>query len=118
MNQNVPLWVSLLGSLGLGGVTVGLFAYLSTKRTTSGRIDTTEAAKLWDESNLMRKELRDEVVAMREKVGNQDGKLELLAQQNESLRVKNEDCLQREARLITRLDDLERSVERRRTSSD
>jgi predicted RNase H-like nuclease (RuvC/YqgF family) len=115
----VGQWIiPLLGSLGLGGIVVGLFAYLSTRRTTSGRIDTTEAAKLWDESNLMRQELRNEVVASRELIAALGGKVDLLTQQNAELREQNAECRQSEALLRHRIEDLERSVERRRTRSD
>jgi hypothetical protein len=39
--------------------------YLSARRQRSGRISTTEAATLWAESDRMRHELRDEVIALR-----------------------------------------------------
>lgn len=39
--------------------------YFIARRTTSGSIDTSDAATLWAESQAMRKELRDEVVSLR-----------------------------------------------------
>lgn len=39
------------------------------KRTTSGEIDTSDAAQLWTESQDMRRGLRDEVVVLKAKVG-------------------------------------------------
>lgn len=43
-------------------------AYVIAKRTTSGNIDTSDAATLWAESQAIRKELRDEIVALRDEV--------------------------------------------------
>lgn len=55
----------------LGAIAVVLVASISgwvtlrvSHRTKSGKIDTTEAAKLWDEGTLMRGELRDKVVSL------------------------------------------------------
>jgi len=39
--------------------------WLVARRTTSGRIDTTEAATLWDEGTQMRLELRNEVLSLK-----------------------------------------------------
>lgn len=39
--------------------------FLIARRTTSGRIGTSDAASLWAESQAMRRELREEVIALR-----------------------------------------------------
>lgn len=59
----------ILAGLSLIGVVVGpIITWKIAKRNTSGSIDTSEAATLWAESNEMRKELRDEVVSLREEL--------------------------------------------------
>lgn len=108
----------LIGVLGLlGAVVTGGFGYLIARRNTSGRVNTTDAAKLWDESNAMRQELRDEVVALRGKVDNFEGQVAVLNTLNAELRGKHEECQRNEALLRDRLDRLEGAVERRRRST-
>jgi hypothetical protein len=55
-----------------GTVLVGIAsagaAYFAARRTTRGTVNTSEAADLWAESNAMRRELREEVVALRAQV--------------------------------------------------
>lgn len=52
----------------LGPIIAAVGAYAVAKRTTSGDIDTSDAATLWAESQAIRKELRDEVNSLREEV--------------------------------------------------
>lgn len=57
----------LYGAVGLVLVALvsGFFTWRIAKQTKSGKIDTTEAAKLWDEGTEMRRELKEEVVSLR-----------------------------------------------------
>lgn len=57
------VYISLLGVIVASGGT-----YLIARRKASGRVDTTEAAVLWKQSQAMRKELRDEVVDLKEQL--------------------------------------------------
>lgn len=53
--------------LTLAGLCVtGLVTYLVARRTKSGKIDTSEAGKLWEESTLMRAELRQQVASLQQ----------------------------------------------------
>lgn len=49
----------------LAPIITAVGAYMVAKRTTSGKIDTSDAAILWVSAETIRKELRDEVVALR-----------------------------------------------------
>lgn len=49
----------------LAAAVTGFVAWTVAKRTTSGSIDTSEAATLWDEGTIMRKELREQVTTLR-----------------------------------------------------
>lgn len=57
----------LIASLGivLAALVSGVVAWTIARRTSSGKIDTSQAATLWDEGTIMRKELRDEVVTLK-----------------------------------------------------
>lgn len=57
------VWVALLAFVGV--VFTALGGYFIAKRVNSGSIDTSAAADLWQESQAMRKELRDETVDLR-----------------------------------------------------
>lgn len=46
-------------------IATAIGAYIIARRTTSGSVDTSDAATLWAESQAIRKELRDEIVALR-----------------------------------------------------
>lgn len=60
-------------AIALAGVFVALVTgagtYFVARRTSSGDIDTSSAAELWQESQNMRRDLRDEVVALRAQIG-------------------------------------------------
>lgn len=49
----------------LGSAVAGVLAYMAARRRSSGRVDTSDAKDLWAESNAMRRELREEVIALR-----------------------------------------------------
>jgi len=90
-----PVIVAAL--LGVAGVGVtAIVTYVVARRTTSGRVETSEAATLWAASEQMRKELRDELVAARAQV------IELL-RQNESLHRQITELLEEIDRLQKRL---------------
>jgi uncharacterized protein HemX len=62
--SGTPTWAYVVvGVLGAALTAIGIV--YTVKRVNSGKIDTSEAAQLWAESNAMRKELRDETVALR-----------------------------------------------------
>lgn len=48
-----------------GAVLAALIAWLTSRRQSSGRIATSDATTLWSASETMRRELREEVVALR-----------------------------------------------------
>lgn len=53
---------------GIGLAVTGLVGYLGIRRVNSGSIKTSEAEDLWKESQLIRKELRDEVTKLRKEL--------------------------------------------------
>jgi hypothetical protein len=55
----IGLATALAGALG---------TYIVARRRMSGSIKTSEATSLWEESQAMRKELRDELVATRDEL--------------------------------------------------
>ena len=59
-------------------VVGGLTTYLLGKRRASGNIETSEASALWKESQEMRRELREELVALRGTVEEQDREIQRL----------------------------------------
>lgn len=59
-----PIFITAAIGL-LGTVVAGWLAYSTARRKTSGTVDTTEAETLWAESQVMRSELRLEVVGLR-----------------------------------------------------
>ena len=116
-SAGAPLWAYVLGALGIGGIVAAAFTFFGRRRETSGRIDTTEAAKLWDEAGVIRTELRDEVVQLRADKDALSGKIDLLNTQMETLRDKHIECQQNEALLRARVETLEGAVERRRKAA-
>jgi chromosome segregation ATPase len=60
---NTPVLIAIAGFAG--AIVSAIVAIYVAKRQHSGRIETTEAEKLWDEGAAMRKELRDEVLFVR-----------------------------------------------------
>ncbi len=59
-------WLILVGFIA--SISGAIVTYKIGKRKTSGSIDTSDAAVLWSESKAMRKELRDEVIALRDEI--------------------------------------------------
>ncbi len=66
--MNAQTLTEIIGALGLGGLATVLGTYLIARRQSSGKIDTSDAASLWLESQSMRADLRAEVVALRVEV--------------------------------------------------
>lgn len=112
----VPVWAYVLGALGVGGIGATVVTFFGRKRETSGRINTTEAAKLWDEAGVIRNELRDEVVQLRADKDALSGKVDLLNTQMETMRDKHAECTKNEALLKIRVEQLEASMERRKAA--
>lgn len=61
-DYSAPLFVFL------GVCVTAIGAWLINRRQNSGKIDTSEAAKLWEESTGMRHELRDQVAALQDEI--------------------------------------------------
>lgn len=112
---DIPIWAYVIGALGIGGMITAAITFQGRKRETSGRIDTTEASKLWDEAGVIRGELRDELVTVRKEKDILSGKVDLLNTQMETLRDKHAECQASEAILRRRVDELEKVMERRST---
>lgn len=76
-----------------GASSAAIAAWLVARRKASGRIETTEAATLWEESQAMRKELREEAVVLRQ---------EVLAMREEAVAMRNETLVLREEAVAMR----------------
>lgn len=59
----------------LAALMAPLVTYLVARRQRSGKVITTEATQLWAESTQMRKELRDTVMRLEERVAQQDKRI-------------------------------------------
>jgi hypothetical protein len=96
----VPIILGTLGALlsALGAVAV-------TRRQRSGKIDTTEAETLWAEGQAMRRELRDEAIALR---------AEVVALRVESVAMRTESAAMRAELVVLR----EESVSLRQAAAD
>lgn len=57
----------------LAAVIGAVATFMVAKRMNSGEIDTSDAAQLWLEGQAMRRDLRDEVVVLRDKVNTLEG---------------------------------------------
>lgn len=62
--------------------------YWAVRRTKSGKIDTTEAGTLWLQAEAMRKELRDEVVDLKEQLREARSEIVVLRGRLENLEAK------------------------------
>ena len=76
----VPIVVALIAALG---------TYLGIVRRASGKIATTEAAKLWDEAGNLREVYRKEIDRLQGKIDEIEGRLTTLEVENSDLREKN-----------------------------
>lgn len=97
----------------IGACVTGIVTWRIAKRNTSGTVATSDATTLWTASNQIRQDLAAELSVTRDKVGNLEGRLDLLTQQHELLRGKHDECQRNEALLRQRVTLLEETVERR-----
>lgn len=107
--SGTPIWVVVIVAVG-GAAITAVTTYLINRRTSSGRIDTTEAATLWEEARSVRQELRAEVVQLRSDIKDSQEKVDRLEDQHLQ-------CLQESNELRTQVADLTQQVkllERRR----
>ena|SRR5690348_4274279 len=110
-----PWLIAVLGLLGTALTVLGTIAV--SRRQRSGRISTTEAAVLWEESSSIRQELRQEladerkarqvlekeVALLRERTGEQEAEIK-------ALRLENEDSHRQIHLLQARIDNLTNDV--------
>lgn len=59
-------WTLILPPLGV--IVGAVVTYLAARRKTSGRVDTSDAATLWDEASKMRDAYREEAKLLREEI--------------------------------------------------
>lgn len=90
--------VALLVFAGVVVTAVG--TGLVARRTHSGQIRDSEAAKLWDESTAMRQELREQVEALQNEIRE-------LKVENERRRARIDELEERIAQLRARVQELE-----------
>jgi predicted nuclease with TOPRIM domain len=73
----------------LAAVSAAGVAWLIARRTSSGRVDTTEAATLWAESKQMRSELRDEITVLRAGLAEMQSELAALRTETAECRAES-----------------------------
>lgn len=105
----VPAWAYIAGGIGAAAITA-IVSFLIARRTSSGRISTTEAATLWQESQTMRHELRDEVAKWQAKAETLEAKIDTLEQENTQLRLDALQCKQEAHRLSDELAEVQRQL--------
>lgn len=84
----------LIGAAVVAVVGAGIAAmvtYLVARRTSSGRIGTSDAATLWAESQAMRAELRGEVVSLRAEIFSMSKEIHELKEEIRELRRRLRD---------------------------
>lgn len=62
-----------------------LFAYLAAARKLSGKIETSEAADLWEEAARLRQEYKDEIRELREQLDNCSNEIKKMKEENKML---------------------------------
>lgn len=89
----------LIAALGTLGGSLG--AYLLAARRFSGKVETTEASRLWDAAESLRKELtarneylRKTIEKLEAKIAGLEGRIMVLEDHNEELHRENEDLKQ------------------------
>jgi len=81
---NVTTLISLIAAL------VGaLVAYLGTVRKLSGKVRTSDAAQLWDESRAMREDYRSRITELNEVIRRCETRMEALEKRNDELYLEN-----------------------------
>lgn len=104
---------AVFGALGiiLVAVITGLVTWLTSKRAKSGKIDTSEAAKLWDEGTEMRRELRAEIVALKFQLGEAIQAVADLNVEIQKSRAETEDARKDTKILIDHLNQLHEEIQ-------
>ncbi len=82
----IPPW-SFYAAL-VTALAAPIATYLISQRKISGRVGTSEAAQLWDESQSIRKALREEVSGLRQEVAELRDKVD-------AANARERDCLER-----------------------
>lgn len=103
----MEIWIAVLGFVGVISASVG--TYLVARRKTSGSIDTSDATQLWAESQAMRKELRDEVIACRKEIEALKQTITELEQEKVLKETKIKKLLAQIKALETRIKKMEKS---------
>lgn len=107
--------------------TAPLIAYVTAARKLSGKIDTTEAGRLWEESAAIRADYREQIAERDRRIEALDTRIEAveeanrkLAAENLTLRDKVRSYGEDAADLLERLEACERHLieERRRHGTD
>lgn len=99
-------------------VAVGLGSgYFVSHRVNSGKVSTTDATTLWDESTKIRQELRTEVEQSRGEVAHLRGRVDELSVQIERVREKHVECQRSEAELRAMVESLQARMARARKAT-
>lgn len=80
----MPVLPALAGMVGI--VISAVVTYLVGRRSKTGRVATSEAADLWNESKAMRQELREEAASLRSGTAVLVARVEALELENADLR--------------------------------
>ena len=96
----------------LGGVVVALIAalgaYIQQAKKLSGKIDTSEAGQLWEESRAIRQDYRDRLATNEERASRLEARVAELEHKNNELAAENVKLLKESIeyqQTITRLRD-------------
>jgi len=73
-------WLLVFGTI-IAAAVAGFFGWKGIKALNSGTIKNSTAADLWTESNAMRQELRDRLVAAEKKAADMESAVELARQE-------------------------------------
>lgn len=79
----------LLALAGLGAIAAAVAAVVGGRRLASGKVNTTEASRLWDEGGTYREELRAEVADLKAEVLEVRARVDELRNLNTELRIEN-----------------------------
>lgn len=76
----IPLAIALIGFAG---------TYIATTRKLSGKVSTSTAAELWDESKNIRDDYRSRITELNDILGRCEARIEALEKRNEQLYLEN-----------------------------
>lgn len=102
----------LYGALGvvLVAIVSGVVSLLIARRSKSGKIDTSEAAKLWDEGTSMRLELRSEVASLRVQLADAVEAITALNAEIRQARAEAEAARGETRKLMTQIDEIHNEI--------